>query len=71
MKCPFCQDDNDKVIDSRSVDDGFAIRRRRNCLSCEKRFTTFERVVELDIYVVKKSTGEREKFFARQNSQRH
>lgn len=61
MKCPYCQEDNDKVIDSRSGDDGYAIRRRRECLVCSKRFTTFERVVELDIRVVKKG-GERERF---------
>ncbi len=61
MKCPFCQSDNDKVIDSRSVDEGFLIRRRRCCLSCDKRFTTMERVVEMDIRVVKKD-GAREPF---------
>lgn len=54
MKCPYCQTDNDKVIDSRSGESGFAIRRRRHCLSCDKRFTTYERVAELDIRVVKK-----------------
>jgi len=54
MKCPYCQNDNDKVIDSRSGESGFAIRRRRHCLSCDKRFTTYERVAELDIRVVKK-----------------
>ncbi len=54
MKCPYCQADNDRVIDSRSGEEGFAIRRRRHCLSCDKRFTTYERVAELDIRVVKK-----------------
>jgi len=54
MKCPFCQNDNDKVIDSRSGESGYAIRRRRHCLSCDERFTTYERVAELDIRVVKK-----------------
>ena len=54
MKCPYCQADNDRVIDSRSGEDGFAIRRRRHCVSCDKRFTTYERVAELDIRVVKK-----------------
>ncbi len=63
MKCPFCQTDNDKVIDSRSGEDGFAIRRRRACLNCDKRFTTFERVAEIDIRVVKKD-GTREAFDA-------
>lgn len=61
MKCPFCQNDNDKVIDSRSGEDGYAIRRRRACLSCDKRFTTFERVAEIDLQVVKKD-GAREPF---------
>lgn len=61
MKCPYCQIDNDKVIDSRSNEDGFVIRRRRMCVSCEKRFTTYERVAELEIRVVKKD-GSREPF---------
>ena len=61
MKCPYCQEDNDKVIDSRAGDEGYAIRRRRECLACAKRFTTFERVAELDLRVVKKG-GERERF---------
>ena len=61
MKCPYCHEDNDKVIDSRSGEDGFAIRRRRACVSCDKRFTTYERVAELDIRVVKKD-GSRETF---------
>ena len=61
MKCPFCQADNDKVIDSRSAEDGFLIRRRRHCLDCDKRFSTLERVVEMDIRVVKKD-GAREPF---------
>ena len=61
MKCPYCQVDNDKVIDSRPGEDGFAIRRRRMCVSCEKRFTTYERVAELEIRVVKKD-GSREPF---------
>ena len=61
MKCPFCQADNDKVIDSRGVEDGLLIRRRRHCLNCDKRFSTLERVVEMDIRVVKKD-GAREPF---------
>ena len=61
MKCPYCQVDNDKVIDSRSGEDGFVIRRRRVCVACDKRFTTHERVAELDIRVVKKD-GSREPF---------
>jgi transcriptional repressor NrdR len=61
MKCPFCRADHDKVIDSRGDDEGFAIRRRRECLSCGRRFTTWERVEELTIKVVKKE-GVREPF---------
>ncbi len=61
MKCPFCGLDNDKVIDSRAGEDGGVIRRRRLCLECQRRFTTYERVAEVDITVVKKS-GERHPF---------
>ena len=63
MKCPFCQLDNDKVIDSRSGEEGFVIRRRRLCQSCDRRFTTYERVAEVDIRVVKKDRS-REPFKA-------
>ena len=61
MKCPFCHTDQDKVTDSRASDDGLAIRRRRQCLSCERRFTTYERYEPTMIKVVKKN-GEREPF---------
>jgi transcriptional repressor NrdR len=61
MKCPFCHLDNDRVIDSRSSDESQAIRRRRECLSCKRRFTTYERVEEPAIKVVKKD-GVREPF---------
>ncbi|HTN76978.1 MAG TPA: transcriptional regulator NrdR [Pirellulaceae bacterium] len=61
MRCPFCRIDNDKVIDSRGSDDGFSIRRRRECLSCKRRYTTYERVEEMEIKVVKKD-GAREPF---------
>ena len=61
MKCPFCQIDNDKVIDTRTGEEGFVIRRRRQCVNCDKRFTTYERIAELDIRVVKKD-GAREPF---------
>ena len=54
MKCPFCQLDNDRVIDSRASEDGFAIRRRRECLDCKRRYTTYERIEELASKVVKK-----------------
>jgi transcriptional repressor NrdR len=55
MKCPFCSVDNDKVIDSRLSDNGFAIRRRRECLDCSRRYTTFERLVEVGLKVIKKN----------------
>ena len=61
MKCPYCGYDETKVIETREVGDTGVIRRRRACLSCEKRFTTYERVEGLDIYVIKKD-GSREKF---------
>jgi transcriptional repressor NrdR len=54
MRCPYCQIDNDKVIDSRASEDGLAIRRRRECLGCHRRYTTFERVEEVSIKVIKK-----------------
>lgn len=54
MRCPFCKADNDKVIDSRSSTGGAVIRRRRQCLLCNRRYTTYERVEELPLRVVKK-----------------
>lgn len=54
MKCPSCQKDNDRVIDSRASEDGFAIRRRRECLACKRRYTTYERIEATTIKVVKK-----------------
>ena len=55
MKCPFCKEDRDKVIDSRSSDAGRVIRRRRQCLVCKRRFTTYERAGEgFKLYVIKK-----------------
>lgn len=55
MQCPFCGQDKDKVIDSRSSDGGRVVRRRRNCLSCGRRFTTYERVEEtVRLTVIKK-----------------
>lgn len=54
MKCPFCHLDNDRVIDSRASEDGFAIRRRRECLDCHGRYTTYERVEGTGIKVIKK-----------------
>ncbi|MHC4194022.1 MAG: transcriptional regulator NrdR [Planctomycetota bacterium] len=55
MRCPFCKEDRDKVIDSRSSEGGKVIRRRRQCLACKRRFTTYEKIGEsVKLYVVKK-----------------
>jgi len=61
VKCPACGSGEDKVVDSRAVDEGIAIRRRRECLTCGRRFTTFERLEETPLLVVKRS-GEAEPF---------
>ena len=61
MRCPFCRADNDRVIDSRAGDDGGSIRRRRECLACRRRFTTYERIERQLLTVVKKE-GERDPF---------
>ena len=61
MKCPFCAFENDKVVDSRESKEGESIRRRRECLKCGKRFTTYERIDEIPYMVVKKD-GRRERF---------
>ncbi len=61
MKCPFCGFMDDKVIDSRSSSDGNAVRRRRECIECGKRFTTYEVVEEMSLFVVKKD-GRRQPF---------
>ncbi len=61
MKCPFCGHQEDKVVDSRASSDGVSIRRRRECLSCAKRFTTYEHVEEQPLMIVKKD-GRREPF---------
>ena len=55
MRCPFCSVDDDKVVDSRPADDTAAVRRRRECLGCGRRFTTYERVEELPLMVAKRS----------------
>lgn len=57
MKCPFCGFQESKVVDSRHSDDGNSIRRRRECLSCQKRFTTYETVESLPMVVVKKDNS--------------
>lgn len=61
MKCPYCAHLEDKVVDSRSSNEGRSIRRRRECLKCQRRFTTYEYVEEIPLMVVKKD-GRREPF---------
>ncbi len=61
MKCPFCGDQESKVVDSRHSDDGLSIRRRRECMNCQRRFTTYEIVEILPIIVVKRN-GSRQSF---------
>ncbi|MBW3667995.1 MAG: transcriptional regulator NrdR [Actinobacteria bacterium] len=55
MRCPSCASVDDKVVDSRLAEDGAAIRRRRECLNCSRRFTTFERIEDVPLVVVKRS----------------
>lgn len=61
MKCPFCQEPDSRVLDSRTSDDGSVIRRRRECLVCKRRFTTYERIEERPLIIVKRE-GNREAF---------
>jgi transcriptional repressor NrdR len=61
VRCPFCSADDDRVVDSRLAEDGVAIRRRRECAHCGQRYTTFERIEEISLFVVKRS-GDREPF---------
>lgn len=61
MKCPFCLEDHDRVLDSRASQDGFSIRRRRQCLKCHRRYTTYERIEVTTVKIVKKD-GSREAF---------
>ena len=61
MRCPFCGSEDTKVVDSRSFMEGFSIKRRRECIQCEKRFTTYEKVEETPLYIVKKDKR-RERF---------
>jgi transcriptional repressor NrdR len=61
MKCPYCQKEKDRVVDSRASQEGYAIRRRRQCLECSRRFTTYEKIEESPVRVVKKD-GAREPF---------
>ncbi len=55
MRCPFCRALDDKVVDSRAADDGDSVRRRRECLHCGRRFTTYERIEDVPLVVVKRS----------------
>lgn len=64
MRCPYCGQGESKVLETRLVDDGFSIRRRRECLGCQHRFTTFEKRDDLPLIVVKKD-GSREPFNGR------
>ncbi|AOY77417.1 transcriptional regulator NrdR [Clostridium formicaceticum] len=61
MNCPFCGDGESKVVDSRPTEEGQSIRRRRECISCSRRFTTYEKIEEIPLMVIKK-TGNRESF---------
>jgi len=61
MKCPFCGDNNDRVIDSRESKEGEQIRRRRECNACNRRFTSYETIMEIDYMVIKRD-GRREQF---------
>src|ERR1700691_5047053 len=61
VRCPWCQSLEDKVVDSRLTEDGVATRRRRECLACNRRFTTYERLEEAPLWVVKRG-GQREPF---------
>ncbi|MCX7902980.1 MAG: transcriptional regulator NrdR [Caloramator sp.] len=61
MKCPFCNHIETKVLDSRPTEDNTSIRRRRECLNCNRRFTTYEKVEDIPVYVIKKD-GRREPF---------
>ncbi len=58
MRCPYCSNEQDKVVDSRVADEGRAIRRRRECLACNRRYTTFERAEEVPLIVEKRSGAE-------------
>jgi transcriptional repressor NrdR len=61
MRCPFCGSDNDRVVDSRTSQDGRSVRRRRECESCKKRFTTYEYVEDVSLTIIK-NDGRREPF---------
>ena len=69
MKCPFCGEQESKVVDSRHSDDGLSIRRRRECMGCQRRFTTYEIVETMPIIVVKRN-GSRQNFDRNKNINR-
>ncbi len=58
MRCPYCESEEDKVVDSRLAEEGRAIRRRRECIGCGRRYTTFERAEEVPLLISKRSGGE-------------
>lgn len=60
MRCPYCKEENSKVIDSRPTDENYAIRRRRECLSCEMRFTTYEKIERTPLLIIKKDGSRQE-----------
>lgn len=62
MRCPFCKEEDDKVIDSRAAENGAVIRRRRECLRCRRRFTTYERIETTNRLLVVKKDGNREPY---------
>lgn len=64
MRCPFCNSDNTRVLESRAIDDGAAIRRRRECADCSERFTTYERLEQAQIIVLKSNANK--EVFARE-----
>jgi transcriptional repressor NrdR len=57
LKCPYCGYDESKVVDSRSTEDNLAIRRRRECLSCNRRYTTYEKIEDIPVLVIKKNSS--------------
>ena len=61
MRCPYCEYTESKVIDSRPTDEGNSIRRRRECLKCEKRFTTYEQIESIPVIIIKKD-GKRQQY---------
>jgi transcriptional repressor NrdR len=61
MRCPFCQNPENRVLESRSAESGHSVRRRRECLKCDRRFTTYERIEFVPVVVIKRS-GDRESF---------